>query len=98
MASKITWNLIEVKTDQLKPNPNNPKLRDKKGFARLKKSLDKFGKVFDGLANKDLTLIDGHSRLEINENKTVNIPIWVAVSSVVLGGALFLVSCKSCKK
>src|SRR5688572_10428896 len=72
-AKKITWSLIEVKASELKPNPKNPKKRDEKGFARLQKSLARFGKVFDGIANKDLSLIDGHSRLTVNEDELVKV-------------------------
>jgi hypothetical protein len=67
---EINWTLKEVKTDWIKPNPNNPKQRNEKGMKRLQKSLDKFGVVFDGICNADGTLIDGHSRLEVNKRKT----------------------------
>jgi uncharacterized membrane protein len=40
----------------------------------------------------------GPVEVKVNENKTVNIPVWVGVSSIVLGGVLFMVGCKSCKK
>ena len=51
---------------ELKPNAKNPKKRDDAGFERLKKSLEKFGRVFDGIANADYSVIDGHSRLELS--------------------------------
>lgn len=57
MAKAITWQLKEVKASDLKPNPKNPKKRDKDGFLRLQKSLGKFGHVFDGIANKDLSVV-----------------------------------------
>lgn len=60
----ISWALIEVRAGDLKPNPENPKVNDSKGIKRLHKSLQKFGVVYDGIANKDLALIDGHKRLE----------------------------------
>lgn len=63
--STITWTLKKVKASELKPNIKNPKKRDEDGFQRLKKSLEKFGKVFDGIANADYQVIDGHSRLEL---------------------------------
>jgi hypothetical protein len=66
MSKKITWELVEVKASEIKTNPNNPKKRNDKGFKRLQKSLEKFGKVFDGIINTDMTLIDGHSRLEVS--------------------------------
>lgn len=72
--ANIKWNLIQVKASELKPNPKNPKIRDDDGFERLKHSLDKFGRIYDGIANKDLSLIDGHSRLETAEpNDVLNI-------------------------
>lgn len=71
MAKKITWSLIEVKASEIRPNPNNPKYRDDKGFSRLQKSLKKFGTVFDGIINKDYTLIDGHSRLELSDTDSI---------------------------
>jgi hypothetical protein len=70
---KIVWTLTEVKASDLKPNPNNPKIRDAKGFKRLQKSLSKFGKVYDGIANKDMSLIDGHSRLDLNTDDLVKV-------------------------
>ncbi len=60
----ITWSLKQVNASEVKPNPNNPKKQNAKGLSRLKKSLKKFGTVFDGICNADLTLIDGHSRLQ----------------------------------
>ena len=65
MAAAIKWTLVEVKASELKPNPKNPKKRNSKGFNRLQKSLEKFGRVFDGIINSDMTLIDGHSRYEL---------------------------------
>lgn len=67
---KITWQLVEVEKDKIKVNPNNPKIRDEEGFERLKRSLESFGNVFDGILNADYTLIDGHSRLEVTNSKT----------------------------
>lgn len=64
MKKPIQWTLIQVNPNQLKPNPNNPKKRNEAGFKRLQKSLEKFGRVFDGIVNSDMTIIDGHSRLE----------------------------------
>lgn len=67
MSKEIKWSLVEVLASDLKANPKNPKKRDQNGFLRLQKSLAKFGHVFDGIANKDMSLIDGHSRLELAE-------------------------------
>lgn len=59
------WELKAVKVKDIKLNPDNPKIRNEKGFERLRKSLEKFGHIFDGIANTDLTLVDGHSRIEL---------------------------------
>lgn len=67
----ITWTLRELKASDLKPNPNNPKTISRKGISRLAKSLSKFGKVYDGIANADLSVIDGHSRLTLNQDELV---------------------------
>jgi hypothetical protein len=73
----ITWKLVRVKAKQLKTNPNNPKIKDVKGESRLKKSLQKFGMVFDGIANADYTLIDGHSRLSLNDDPNAVLRIFI---------------------
>lgn len=62
----MKWTLKEVDVSWIKPNPKNPKQRNDKGMNRLRKSLEKFGNVFDGICNADGALIDGHSRLELN--------------------------------
>ena len=67
MAAIIKWTLVEVKASEIKLNPKNPKRRNDKGFKRLQKSLEKFGRVFDGIVNSDMTLIDGHSRHELSK-------------------------------
>lgn len=74
---KINWSLVTVKAGQLNPNPKNPKTRNEKGFERLRKSLEKFGRVFDGIVNKNFDIIDGHSRIETlgpDEDAVVFIP------------------------
>lgn len=64
---KIKWELIKVKAGDLKKNPDNPKKRDPEGFKKLQKLTDKFGIIFSGVVNKDLTIIDGHSRNELSK-------------------------------
>lgn len=66
MAKKIQWQLIPVRAGDLKHNPDNPKKRDETGMRRLRKLVGKYGLVFSGIANKDLTIIDGHSRSELS--------------------------------
>jgi hypothetical protein len=61
----IKWTLKEVDKKLIRPNPNNPKIRNEKGFSRLSKLSAKFGVIYDGVLNLDLSIIDGHSRLEL---------------------------------
>lgn len=70
---EIKWSLVEVDAKDVKVNPDNPKERNENGMNRLKKSLSKFGIVYDGICNKDLTFIDGHSRFELNEKGTLRV-------------------------
>lgn len=65
---KIKWSLVEINKADIKTNPNNPKIRNAKGFRRLDKLREKYGTIFDGIVNADNALIDGHSRLEQNPN------------------------------
>lgn len=65
----MDWKLTEIQISKINPTVKNPKTRDKAGFETLRKSLEKFGRVFDGIVNavnKDGTydLIVGNSRLE----------------------------------
>lgn len=62
----IQWKLVEIDKSLIKPNPNNPKVRNEKGHSMLTKITAKFGVIFDGILNADNSLIDGHSRLELN--------------------------------
>lgn len=74
MAKKIKWQLTPVRAGDLRPNPDNPKKRDEVGMRRLRKLTDKYGLVFSGIANKDLQIIDGHSRNELaNPDDTVHV-------------------------
>lgn len=57
------WELVDVQVKNIKFNPDNPKIPNEKGLERLRKSLEKFGHIFDGIINSDFSLIDGHSRI-----------------------------------
>lgn len=61
----IKWSLKEIDKKLIRPNASNPKTRNEKGFAQLEKITNKFGVIYDGILNADLSLIDGHSRLEM---------------------------------
>lgn len=68
----ITWKPITVKVKDLGRNIDNPKTKDEKGYTQLKKMVKKFGMVYGGIVNKDLSLIDGHSRTEmLNDDQSV---------------------------
>lgn len=67
---EIIWKFIEIDKSEIRPNPNNPKIRNESGFSKLVKLTQKFGVIFDGILNADYSLIDGHSRLELNPTGT----------------------------
>ena len=67
--SEIKWKLEEIQYSEIKQNKDNPKIKDEDGMNRLKKSLNRFGVVFDGIVNKDYALIDGHSRADLLSEK-----------------------------
>jgi len=73
-AKKIKWSFTEVKAGDLIQNPDNPKKRDEAGMRRLRKLTEKYGIVFSGIVNKDMMIIDGHSRNELSEP---NEKVWV---------------------
>lgn len=78
MAKELIWQPQKVKVADLKENPNNPKILNEKGKARLQKSLGKFGLAGTIICNKDLSIIDGHSRKkDLEENNVVE--VWVSV-------------------
>jgi len=62
----IEWDFIKVRSGDLKLNPANPKKKNEAGLKMLQKITKKFGLVFSGICNKDLTIIDGHSRHDLS--------------------------------
>lgn len=58
----ITWAPKLTKLEELRENPNNPKIINEVGLKRLKKSLNKFGLADSLIANSNGDLINGHSR------------------------------------
>jgi hypothetical protein len=80
MAKGIIWQPQKVKVADLKENPNNPKILNAKGKARLEILLGKFGLAGTIVCNKDLTIIDGHSRKRKLVEDTVT-EVWVSVPS-----------------
>lgn len=76
----ITWSPKLVRVEDLKENPQNPKIINDQGKKRLQKSLSKFGLAGTIVVNKDLSIIDGHSRKkELMESGVVE--VWVSVPS-----------------
>lgn len=80
MAKELIWQPTKVKVADLKENPNNPKVLNEKGKARLQRSLSKFGLAGTIICNKDLNIIDGHSRKKDLEENGVK-DVWVSVPS-----------------
>lgn len=75
-AKKIKWSPKQVRAGDLKTNPDNPKIHDDEGFELLRKVTAKYGLIFAGICNKDLTLIDGHKRSKLSK---ANDLVWVFV-------------------
>jgi hypothetical protein len=77
---QITWEPKKVKVSDLKENPDNPKIINEQGKKRLHKSLQKFGLAGTIVVNKDLSIIDGHSRKKDLTEDGVK-EVWVSVPS-----------------
>jgi hypothetical protein len=48
-AKQIKWKLVTIDKSEIRPNPNNPKIRNEKGFDKLGKVTKKFGVIYDGI-------------------------------------------------
>lgn len=68
----IKWKLVEIDKSKIRTNPNNPKVKNEKGFEKMSKLVKKYGMIYDGVLNADFSLIDGHSRLELRPTGTGN--------------------------
>ena len=80
MGKNITWEPKKVKVEDLKENPNNPKILNEKGKRRLQKTLKKYGLAGTLVVNTDLSIIDGHSRkTELLQSGIKE--VWVSVPS-----------------
>src|SRR3990167_8321122 len=74
----ITWQPELIEISKLKETPINPKIKSEQGVKRLQKSLARFGLAGSIVCNKDLTIIDGNSRLaEIKPGKEKK--VWVSL-------------------
>jgi hypothetical protein len=80
MSKQIIWEPKKVKVSDLKENPNNPKITSEQGRKNLQHSLEKFGLAGTIVCNKDLSIIDGHSRKKDLEDNSVT-EVWVSVPS-----------------
>ena len=70
-AKMIKWKPIFAEVSKLNPTPVNPKIKSEVGVRRLKKSVEKFGLAGTIICNKDLTIIDGNSRLDEIKNSEI---------------------------
>lgn len=85
---QITWRSVEALVKDVKPTPNNYKIKTDLGKERLQQSLKMFGLAGNAVCNwgskamkvTDLTLVDGNSRLEEAREKGLK-KIWVSVPS-----------------
>jgi hypothetical protein len=80
---QIIWEPKKVKVQDLKENPDNPKITNEVGQRRLQKSLEKFGLAGTIVVNKDLSIIDGHSRKRDLEENGIK-EVWVSAPSRML--------------
>lgn len=76
----IKWIPKQVNVKDVKPTPNNFKIKSDLGKERLGKSLELFGLAGTVVCNTDLTLIDGNSRLTDAKEKGEK-KIWVSLPS-----------------
>jgi len=76
----ITWSSRLVNVGDVKPTPNNFKIKTDLGRERLQQSLKSFGLAGTIVVNTDLVLIDGNSRLEEAKESKVK-KIWASMPS-----------------
>ena len=70
----ITWKPTTVLVSKMKPGPNQFKIKTEIGKERLRESMKRFGNAGALVLNKDLTIIDGHSRYEeAKRNKVISV-------------------------
>ncbi len=78
--SSITWEPKKIKVSELVANPQNPKITTEIGKQRLQKSLGQFGLAGSIVANLDLQIIDGHSRVQDALENGIE-EVWVSLPS-----------------
>lgn len=78
MKDQIRWIPKEVNVKDVKPTPNNFKIKTDLGKERLSQSLKMFGLAGTVIVNTDLCLIDGNSRL-IEAKEKGEKKIWVSM-------------------
>jgi thiamine phosphate synthase YjbQ (UPF0047 family) len=62
--SESSLALIYCDINQLKPNPNNPRIHSKEQLHKLQRSMKKFGFVSPVLVDRDGHIVAGHGRVE----------------------------------
>lgn len=75
---QITWSPKLVDIKNIKPTPNNYKIKTDLGKERLQQSLKMFGLAGTVVCNTDLSLIDGNSRVEEAKERGEK-KIWVSM-------------------
>jgi len=81
--NSIVWEPKKIKVSELVANPQNPKIITEVGKKRLQKSLSKFGLAGSIVANLDLQIIDGHSRVSDAIKNSIE-EVWVSLPSRIL--------------
>lgn len=79
-VQRITWSPKLVNVRDVKPTPNNYKIKSDLGRQRLTQSLEMFGLASTVVVNTDMSLIDGNSRVEQAKERGEK-KIWVSIPS-----------------
>lgn len=83
MKKEIVWECVKVKVADLIENPDNPKIITETGKKYLKQSLGKWGLAETLTVNRDMKIINGHSRKRELEQMGVE-EIWVSMPPTLL--------------
>lgn len=73
MGSTIAWSSETLELSQLKPAKYNPRKASKKQLADISDSIEKFNIAEPLVINQDMTLIGGHQRLKVLQQKGVKV-------------------------
>lgn len=74
----MKWKLETVEIASLNKYAKNPRTLSERGHRRLSDSVEKFGLVEKPVVNADGTIISGHQRLQVLEEKgATEVEVWV---------------------